>query len=560
VVDYTTVNETAIAGADYSQTSGVLSWGEGDSSPKVVSVPITAAGVGKEFALTLVSISGAADFGTPTSAKVMISSGSDDGSAASSSSSGSSSNGSSSGGSSSDSSAASTAPQTGLALSCPTATATVQFAACPGGKLVYAVPADGVYVESSTVATTTVPDYSAATHVFQPYQKAVEVVVCKIAETPGLTVTYSTDPCTMDHGVVAGPAAAGSSSSSNKSSSSSSSSGGSSSHSSSGATSSSSSSSSGGSSSSSHSSSSSSSSGGSSSSGSDVPPAAAAVGYKTLTFGPAVTLNGNWFPWNFYSQGAQPKGAESQNSDGSLSIAGFTTKDHDTDVGTARQSDTAKGWTGTAFGGGAYFEAVLSFTGQGTAPYLNGGPAFWALDVEHASQGPYNVGWPGMPKNSSGEVYDDFFEVDFMQFDVSAYAYQNGVGNWYGYPSSVHSTSNPYQGVHDSAGSILIPNGTDFSQFHKVGCLWVPATPSTQGYLKFYFDDVQTGSPTFYWNYYDPNDASTYPAPPPVNGSTAMSGMDWRHMLLILGTGTNQPMTVQSVSVWQASDANNLKE
>jgi hypothetical protein len=60
VVDYTTVNETAIAGADYSQTSGVLTWGEGDSSPKVVSVPVTAAGIGKEFAVTLVSISGAA--------------------------------------------------------------------------------------------------------------------------------------------------------------------------------------------------------------------------------------------------------------------------------------------------------------------------------------------------------------------------------------------------------------------------------------------------------------------------------------------------------------------
>src|SRR3984885_3678465 len=115
-------------------------------------------------------------------------------------------------------------PQTGLVLSCPTATATVQFAACPGGKLVYAVPAAGVYVESSTVTTTSVPPSSAATHVFQPYQNAVEVVICKITETPGLTVTYSSDPCTLYHGVVAGPGAGGSSSSSGGSSSSSSSS------------------------------------------------------------------------------------------------------------------------------------------------------------------------------------------------------------------------------------------------------------------------------------------------------------------------------------------------
>src|SRR3984885_15039381 len=171
----------------------------------------------------------------------------------SSSSGGSSSSSSSSSsrcGSSSSSSGASTAPQIGLALSCPTATAPVQFASCPGGKLVYAVPATGVYVESSTIATTTVPAYAAATHVFQPYQNAVEVVICQITETPGLTVGYTTDPCTMYHAVVAGPAAGGSSSSSGGSSSSSSS-GGVSSGSSSGGSSSSGSSSSGGKSSSS---------------------------------------------------------------------------------------------------------------------------------------------------------------------------------------------------------------------------------------------------------------------------------------------------------------------
>jgi hypothetical protein len=165
--------------------------------------------------------------------------------------------------------------QIGLVLTCPTATATVQFAACPGGKLVYAVPAAGVYVESSTVATTAVPAFSAATHVFQPYQNAVEVVICNIAETPGLIVTYSTDSCTLAHTMVAGPAAGGSSSSSGasssgSSSSSSSSGGGVSSGSSSGAKSSSSSSSGGSSSgvSSSSSGSSSSSSSGSSNGGS----------------------------------------------------------------------------------------------------------------------------------------------------------------------------------------------------------------------------------------------------------------------------------------------------
>jgi hypothetical protein len=105
----------------------------------------------------------------------------------------------------------------------------VQFAACPGGKLVYSVAAAGVYVESSTVATTTIPAYAAATHVFQPFQDAVAIVICTIVEAPGLAVTYSNDPCTRSHAVVPGPGAAGSSSGNGGSSSSGSSSSGSSS-------------------------------------------------------------------------------------------------------------------------------------------------------------------------------------------------------------------------------------------------------------------------------------------------------------------------------------------
>jgi hypothetical protein len=90
----------------------------------------------------------------------------------------------------------------------------------------------------------------------------------------------------------------------------------------------------------------------------------------------------------------------------------------------------------------------------------------------------------------------------------------------------------------------------------------VPATGSgqttfTQGYAKAYFDGVQVAE-TAYWDYHDPNDVAHYPAPAPVIGKTCLSGMDWRHMVPILGTETQHPMTVQSV--WQASSANNLTE
>jgi hypothetical protein len=264
-----------------------------------------------------------------------------------------------------------------------------------------------------------------------------------------------------------------------------------------------------------------------------------------------VSLDSNWFAWNFYSAGAQPADAASQNSDGTLFISGNENNSYGATVSSATQNSTVTRWAGTAFGGGAYFEAVVSFTGQGSGPYNNGGPAFWALDIEHLSQGPYVVNWPGQASD-----YNDFFEVDFMEYDCGTLCYQNGIGNWYGPAGSHQATHNPYEAVAGATGSVLAPAGTNFAQPQTYGCLWVPATPTSQGYLKFYLNGVQTGQ-TFVWNYNDP--ANPFP-PPPVNNQTAMSGMDQRHLALILGTGTDQPMTVYSVSVWQASSALVLKQ
>jgi hypothetical protein len=255
-------------------------------------------------------------------------------------------------------------------------------------------------------------------------------------------------------------------------------------------------------------------------------------------------------------------GNPTQNSDGSLNLPGTSYSTGGANVCTALQTTTGNKWKGIAFGGGAYFEAALSFTGESDQSFPNGGPAFWALDIEHTSIGPYKVSWPGVANNSSNDPYDDFFEVDFMEWDFPT-GYQFGIGNWYGYPPT-QSTHNPTdQYGHNIVGSLLTPAGTDFSKTHRYGTLWVPSTGSgqttkTQGYLQNYFDGVALG-PKFYWDYHDP-DAGGYPAPPPVNGSTAMSGMDFRHMFLLLGTETEHPMTVYSVNVWQASTANNLVE
>jgi mannan endo-1,4-beta-mannosidase len=73
-VSYTTVNGTATAGADYASTSGTLAWANGDTKAKTIVVPISANGANKHFGFALVSVAGAAAFGSPTSATISLSS------------------------------------------------------------------------------------------------------------------------------------------------------------------------------------------------------------------------------------------------------------------------------------------------------------------------------------------------------------------------------------------------------------------------------------------------------------------------------------------------------
>lgn len=71
-VSYATANGTALAGTDYTAKSGVLSWANGDSAAKTISVPIASTGKGgKNFKLSIAGASGAT-LGNPASATVTI--------------------------------------------------------------------------------------------------------------------------------------------------------------------------------------------------------------------------------------------------------------------------------------------------------------------------------------------------------------------------------------------------------------------------------------------------------------------------------------------------------
>ena len=263
-----------------------------------------------------------------------------------------------------------------------------------------------------------------------------------------------------------------------------------------------------------------------------VPEPAATVGFNTRTFGPDVTIGGNWQKFSFF--GVPPSTINAvQNSDGSVTI-----RPGGNNYG-AMLSTTGRGvgtrFTGVAFGGGGYFQATMKFTGPAS---------FWANDIENMNGVSAGVGpnqWPGQVSG-----YGDWIETDFAEFD-SPNVYGFAIHNWYGIVGSRAAISTV------GSGSPVFPPGANYSNPNTYGFLWVPATSSRQGYAKFYFNGVQVGN-TITWNQYNPS-----AGPPPLaDNGTAYSVLDRLHLSLILGTGGNTPTTVYDVQVWQASAADNI--
>lgn len=195
-----------------------------------------------------------------------------------------------------------------------------------------------------------------------------------------------------------------------------------------------------------------------------------------------------------------------------------------------------------AFGGGFYAEATFSFTGT-----PNGGeptPSFWANDVEHMAGGA-STQWQGQANG-----YDHWGELDIIEANVYG---GTGYGGAFHDDFGILGVNN--SAVNANAGSPFSIGSASFASSNKIAALWVPATATSQGYLKYFFNEVQVGK-TVYWNQYDP---ATPPIP--VNGVTTGSIMDARHWALILGNSNKStPMKVSSLKVWQASSANNLSQ
>lgn len=269
-----------------------------------------------------------------------------------------------------------------------------------------------------------------------------------------------------------------------------------------------------------------------------IPTPASGAGYNLQTYGPQLELGKSWFNHNLY---VPPVANQSiQNSDGSVYLPGSNYG-----ICTIENNKATGTWQGTAFGGGAYVEALLSFP-PSSAPLGAFHPSLWLQDAAVASPNAITAAtqWPGQAAG-----YGDSVEPDIMELDAqNPVQYGFGMHNWYGPLGAA------IQQVHTSVGPYTISPKL-FYEPNRFGWLWVPATATSPGSATWYFNGVAIGNVS--WSQYNP---ATPPPATPAAFVNPYAVMDTRQFCIVVNTHALCPMLVQSVGVWQGSAAGNVSQ
>lgn len=290
--------------------------------------------------------------------------------------------------------------------------------------------------------------------------------------------------------------------------------------------------------------------------GSAVPIPARLAGYNTCTFstlpsnggfspsnvytGSSPTAGYQWYVDNFF--GAQPDQASVTFSGGVVSCQGTTTNNSNNQLCSATQIGSAPYFHGTAFGGGGYFEAVLSFDGT-EVNTAHGFPAWWRMSLEHLIGG---IGdqYPG--QTAGPPPFEAFGEQDDMEADVNSGASQSVAASLHTYSGQF---THGFTELSANDYNVAAPSSA-WTNFHTVGGLWIPATASTNGSAQTWLDGVPMG-PAKTWSQFTSQ-------PPPQVAPWGLGLGDRLHYVMIIGAGTNTPINVRQVRVFQKSAANNV--
>jgi hypothetical protein len=189
-----------------------------------------------------------------------------------------------------------------------------------------------------------------------------------------------------------------------------------------------------------------------------------------------------------------------------------------------------------------------------------GWPAWWAVSIENAISSTLNGQYKGIPTTASarwkpGDTtaphLSHFAEVDIMEYmsSVAAPWYFATLHDWGGtWSSSAGWSWNVTQGA--SFSRVNPPQAFKYTDYHRYGVLWIPASETSKGFIQYYLDGLAVTKKFEYVAY----NASS--AVPPISSAKPwlFGVLDRHHLMLVLGTGVDVPMSIRDVGVWQVDD------
>jgi hypothetical protein len=255
-----------------------------------------------------------------------------------------------------------------------------------------------------------------------------------------------------------------------------------------------------------------------------------------------------WFRWQFLGRPASNADRLELNRDHSVTLLGDP-KEKNGNLATAAPADNDRGFVGVAFGGGAYFEAVIRFN-PAAVDLTRGWPAFWSVALEHLI-GMKSVHWQGQEHGFRHFVEADIFEYNALS---GADRYCGALHSWYGVWNRTCQRGYCDVATSPQESMRVIPKKSDFATYHRYGLLWVPATHDREGFVEYYLDGERLGCRTSWRRFTEekPNLAVK-------DKSKMFSVIDQQHLVLVLVTGYEEPMQVRSVKVWQKDEKANLR-
>ncbi|WP_145984418.1 hypothetical protein [Bradyrhizobium nitroreducens] len=210
-------------------------------------------------------------------------------------------------------------------------------------------------------------------------------------------------------------------------------------------------------------------------------------------------------------------------------------------------------FAGVAFGGGAYFEAEISFDPERVNLREGVWPAWWSLTLESILEVPETF-WRGQPPGYFNTIEVDFFEYDLQGSRLrTRNQYGAGIHHWYGTRGMCPKTPLCGHGSPYASGIQTGPSDIDWMKFHKFGALWIPATADRPGSMTFFLDGKQSNQ-SITWTMFKDE-----PPPPTSKTPWAFGPLDSLHLILVLSSGKSSPIRVRSVEVWQTDDSRNIR-